>query len=76
MKNLKLVLRKNIIDSDTLDSISDNCVAILETTINGGKWWIEILKPNDKGVFMVDNCYTNDFEIAYIMFLEFCLSNI
>lgn len=74
--DLKLTLFKDIKDFDILDNISIDCVGILENNINGSKFWIEILNPNEKGIFLIDGFYTNNFEIAYITFLEYCLNNI
>jgi hypothetical protein len=75
MENLKLVLRNNITDIDVLDTISTNCIAILQISKDYSNYWIEILTPNDLGIFKVENRYTNDIQYAYILFLEFYFDN-
>jgi hypothetical protein len=75
MENLKLVLKNDIVDSDVLDTISNNCIAILQISKDCAKYWIEILTPNDLGIFKIENRYTNDIQHAYILFLEFYFEN-
>jgi hypothetical protein len=75
METLKLVLKNDIKDIDVLDTISTNCIAILQISKDYANYWIEILTPNDLGIFKVENRYTNDIQYAYILFLEFYFQN-
>jgi hypothetical protein len=70
---LNFILLSQIIDTDILNNVSDNCKALL---IDENDFWIEVLED---GSFLVNDGLrklptTNIFE-AYINYLEFKAKN-
>lgn len=75
LKSLTYLLRDEITDTDVLNNISDDTIAIY---IDEDNCWIEVLNNNDNNFFVPDGwsgTTTNDIDVAKTALIKFKIDN-